>query len=331
MKLGQRTSELKDNKITRTDKPKQNLALGVTLMLLGGLGFSMMNLFIRLMGPDISSVQKMFFRNLFVFLITLIPLMRLPRGRRNPINNRSDLGYMLLRSVFGTLGMLANFIAVDLMPIANASVLNKLSPFFTILFAALFLRERVNKIQILGVIISFVGVIILSQPDTGGFTLAYLIPILIGVGGGLFAGAAYTSVRYLGSRGIKGAFIVTFFAGFSTLALLPYVLLNYTPMNAQQWFYAILIGLSAVLGQYGITYAYQYAEPRSISIFDYSTVVFTMILGMLFLGQIPGVYALIGSGIVFFAFFIMFIYNHIQAKKEMRLDAEAKALEAKEL
>lgn len=312
------TDKITTSKEERTKAPQvanKNLAKGVIFMLVGGLGFSLMNLFVRKMGGDIPSIQKTFFRNIFVFIFTLIPLLRLDKTQRWPIKNRADLAYTILRSMFGTLGLLANFVAVDLMPIANASVLNKLSPFFTIIFAAIFLREKVNLAQVIGLITAFIGVVILAQPEAGGFQAEFLIPVLIGIAGGLFAGAAYTTVRYLGTRGIRGAFIVTFFAGFASIVLLPFVLMNYKPMSSEQWLYAILIGICAVLGQYGITYAYQYAEPRKISIFDYSTVVFTMILGMVFLGQIPTAYSLLGSIIIFLALFLMFIYNYVQAKK----------------
>ena len=293
--------------------------IGVSLMLISGLGFAVQGLFVNLAG-DLPSEQKTFFRYVVVFMVSFFYLWRTrSKNRRNKvqnttlIKNKGDLGWLILRSTLGTLGVLANFYVLELIPIGNAQMLNKLSPFFTIIFSSIFLNERVNKVQAAGIVTAFIGVVVLLDPDMGGISTEYLFPILIGVLGGLAAGAAYTTIRHLGSRGMEGSFIVFFFAGFGMLVLLPMVLINYVPMTGMQWLYMLLLGLGAVAGQYGITYAYHFAEPRRISIFDYSAVVFALILGALFLDQIPSLASIIGSIIIFLAFLMMFIYNRVQS------------------
>lgn len=296
---------------TFLDNPDNGFFIGVLLMLISGLGFAIMGLFVRLSG-DIPSIQKTFFRNFTVFFVSFYVLWREDHDIRHLKPTKHILFFLLARSAFGLLGVISNFYAVDHMPIANAQVLNKLSPFFTIIFAALFLKEKMNKVQIAGVFLAFVGVVFLASPDVGSMNWSQIFPILIGVLGGLCAGAAYTCVRYLAMHGVAGSFIVCFFAGFSLVALAP-SLIHFQPMTPTQWFYMFLIGLFAMIGQYGITFAYRFAPPNKISIFDYSSVVFSMILGMIFLGQIPHGTSIVGSVIVFFAFLMMFIYNRTHA------------------
>lgn len=288
--------------------PNNRFTIAVMLMLVSGFGFALMNLFVRLSG-DLPAMQKSFFRNFVVFFVALFVLYRQRDRKRVTDYARKDYVWLMLRSVFGTVGIIANFYSVDHMPLANASVLNKLSPFFTIIFSAMFLREKVNRVQFFGIATAFAGVVILSKPDAGGLDPAHLFPILVAILGGITAGAAYTCVRYLGTNGVSGSFIVCFFSGFSCLIMLPSLLLHYRPMTAEQVLYMFLIGVSAMVGQYGVTYAYRFARPNRISIFDYSMVIFATILGMVFLGQVPDVYVILGSIVIFLAFLMMFLYN----------------------
>ena len=130
--------------------------------------------------------------------------------------------------MFGTAGILCNFYAVDHLVLADASMLNKMSPFFAVLFSCLILKEKVTVPQ--GVIVAgaFIGSMFVVKPT---FSNMDLIPSIIGLCGGIGAGAAYTMVRKLGENGEKGPFIVFFFsviydiagiadAGFRNLALI---------------------------------------------------------------------------------------------------------------
>lgn len=298
-----------------SEQNNRNYLIAVTLMLLSGTGFATMNLFIRLAG-DLPSMQKTFFRNAVVFVVALFVVLRENRGRKKWIRTKSEGFWLLVRSLFGLIGVLANFYAVDRIPIANASVLNKLSPFFTIIFAALFLREKVNKIQIASILIAFAGVLILSRPDVSA--MAQLFPTLIGVLGGLAAGAAYTTIRHMAKQGTDGSLVVLFFSAFSCVALLPNLLFNYHPMTPWQWLCMFLLGIGAMVGQYGITFAYKYAPPAKISIFDYFNVIITTLLGIFVLNQYPTKNTIIGAAVVFSAFLLMYLYNqreYVKSKK----------------
>jgi drug/metabolite transporter (DMT)-like permease len=69
-------------------------------------------------------------------------------------------------------------------------------------------------------------------------------------------------------------------------------------MRPIQWLYLILAGVSASLGQFAITTAYKYAPAKEISVFDYTQVIFAALLGLIFLGEVPVLYSLLGYTII---------------------------------
>ena len=93
--------------------------------------FALMNMFVRLSG-DLPSIQKSFFRNFVAFFFALMVLLRSKEGFSF---NKKNLPVFIGRSAFGTIGILCNFYAVDHLLLSDASILNKLSPFFAIIFS----------------------------------------------------------------------------------------------------------------------------------------------------------------------------------------------------
>ena len=246
---------------------------GILFILLAAFFFSLMSVFVRLSG-DVPTMQKAFFRNIVAAVVAMIILLR---SKTKISLKKENLPPLLLRSVFGTIGILANFWAVDNLGIADANMLNKLSPFFAILMSIFILGEKPNRIEWLSVILAFIGAAFVAKPSAGIVSL----PALVGILGGFTAGTAYTFVRKAGLQGVKGPIVVAFFSTFSTLVLLPNLLLNYTPMSARQLLFLVLAGCSAAGGQLSITAAYQHAPARDISVFDYSQVVYAALFGII--------------------------------------------------
>lgn len=264
---------------------------GMLSIMAAAFFFAAMNVFVKLSG-DLPAPQKSFFRNLIAMIFAFMILMR--SGEKLSYRKK-DLPMLLMRSIFGTIGILCNFYAVDHLLVSDASMLNKLSPFFVIIFSALFLKEKANTVQKISVVIAFIGALFVIKPSMDVFRN---INSLIGVMGGLGAGIAYTCVRQLGKQGVKGARVVFFFSSFSCLVLVPYLLVDYHPMTMQQLLCLIGAGLMAAGGQFSITAAYNFAPAKEISVFDYTQVVFAAILGFFFLGQIPDLYSVIGYVII---------------------------------
>ena len=285
---------------------KKSKAIG--FILLSAFGFAMMNVFIKLAG-DLPVMQKGFFRNLVAMFAACIVLLRQKSGFRW---KKGNLPLLLLRASFGTLGIFCNFYAVDHLVLADANILNKMSPFFAILFSLVLLRERANAVQIGAVLAAFCGALLVIKP---GFSAA-LRPALIGLFGGLCAGLAYTAVRALSKKGEVGARIVFFFSAFSTLVALPALLFDYHPMSFAQFACLIAAGLAATLGQFGVTLAYAHAPAKEISVFDYTQVLFAALLGFFIFGQTPDIWSVIGYLVICGISVVMFFYNRTLESKE---------------
>ena len=208
---------------------------GIVYVLIAAFGFSLMSMFVKLAG-DLPSFEKAFFRN-FVALIFIVILML--RSHTSFLPARRNLPALFGRCFFGTLGLLCNFYAISKLNLPDANMLNKLSPFFAIVFSIFLLREKPNLVQVLGVLVAFGGSVCIIKPS---FDNPQALPALAGALGGLGAGAAYTFVRYLGARGENGSRIVFYFSAFSCLVCLPLLLLDYEPLSARQLVYLLLAG-----------------------------------------------------------------------------------------
>ena len=274
---------------------------GIIYILFAAFGFAMMSTFVRLAG-DVPSIQKSFFRNLVALICASVIMVK---NRVSFSGDKKNLGLLIVRSTCGTIGILCNFYAVDHLLLSDATMLNKMSPFFAIVFSYIFLREKVNLVQIFSLVGAFVGCLFIIKPSAS----MEAFPAIVGLIGGMGAGAAYTTVRRLGQRGEKGPFIVFFFSAFSCLVVLPYVLFNYQPMTIMQFVYLLLAGISAAVGQFAVTAAYCYAPAKEISVYDYSQVIFSAILGFFLFGQIPDRYSVIGYLLICGMAIFMFLYN----------------------
>lgn len=283
---------------------------GIVLIVLSALCFALMSMFVRLAG-DVPSVQKSFFRNAVAMVFAAVILLR---EHTRPRLTRTSWECLLLRAFFGTLGILCNFYAVDHLVLADASILNKMSPFFAILCSYFVLKEKISPARMAIVLGAFVGSLFVIKPS---FQNTALIPAFVGLLGGLGAGIAYTMVRKLGQLGVKGPFIVFFFSAFSCLVTLPYLIFNYHPMTSTQLLYLLLAGLSATGGQFTITAAYIYAPAREISVYDYSQIIFSSLLGFFVFGQTPDVWSIIGYVVIVSMAVLMFLYNTRKSKNVM--------------
>ena len=280
---------------------------GILLIVLSAFCFALMSMFVRLAG-DVPSVQKSFFRNIVAAVFAAVILLR---AHTRPRLTRDAWVYLLLRAFFGTLGILCNFYAVDHLVLADASILNKMSPFFAILCSYFVLKEKITPARMVIVLGAFVGSLFVIKPS---FQNTSLLPALVGLLGGLGAGVAYTMVRKLGQLGVKGPFIVFFFSAFSCLVTLPYLIFNYHPMSSTQLLYLLLAGLSATGGQFTITAAYIYAPAREISVYDYSQIIFSSMLGFFVFGQTPDVWSILGYVLIVSMAVVMFLYNTRKSK-----------------
>lgn len=282
---------------------------GIICIILSAFCFALMSCCVRLAG-DLPSIQKSFFRNLVAALFALILLMKDIRAGKDVSINRRQLPFLLLRSMFGTIGILCNFYAVDHLVLSDASMLNKMSPFFAILCSYFVLKETITPVQGGAVLFAFIGALFIIKPTLSNMDL---FPSMIGLLGGLGAGTAYTMVRRLGQTGINKTVIVLFFSSFSCLVTLPFLIFDYHPMSGLQIAALIGAGLAAAGGQFSVTNAYCFAPAREISVYDYTQVIFSALLGFFLFGQVPDLLSLVGYVLICGTGIGMFLYNRRHA------------------
>lgn len=287
---------------------------GIFFIILSSFSFASMSLFVQLSG-DLPFMQKTFFRNIVALVFSLSIIIKNKIGFKF---KKENLIFLFLRATFGTMGMILNFYAIENLILSDATMLNKISPFFVIIFSYLILKEKIKMWQVLSIGVAFIGCLFIINPNmilgliTGVKIESDLnnIPALAGLLGAMSAGMAYTMIRLLSNRGENGAFIVFFFSLFSTIVTLPYFVFYHHPMEIIQVVYLLLAGLSASFGQFAITAAYSYAPAKEISVFDYSQIIFSAIFGYFIFGQVPVVTSFIGYGIIIAVAIFMFVMNN---------------------
>ena len=275
---------------------------GIIYIVVAAFGFSVMSLFVKLAG-DLPAFQKAFFRNFIALIFITVMMLRENIGFAP---KKENIPGLLGRSLCGTLGLLCNFYALGTLNLSDANMLNKLSPFFAIIFSIFLLREKPTAAQVLGVAVAFGGSLLIIKP---GFADAQLIPALAGVLGGLGAGAAYTFVRKLGKKGENSKRIVFYFSAFSCLFCLPFLIVRYKSMTFLQTLYLIFAGTFACVGELGITKAYLCAPAKEISVYDYTQVIFAALLGFFVFGDLPDIWSVLGYILICGAGVAMFFYN----------------------
>lgn len=270
----------------RVDKKK-----GIFFILLSATSFAGMSTFVRLSG-DIPTIEKAFFRNVVALAVSGIIFLT---NRRTGELNHAGIKFIAGRAIFGTLGLVCNFYAIGQIALADANMLNKMSPFFAVIFSAIFLKEKISVKQIFLILCAFSGSLLIIKPSISNLAM---FPSLIGALGGMFAGAAYASLRGATTHGVDKNFVIFTFSVFSTVVLLPFMLLNFTRPTLMQLIYLLLCGACSACGQLCITTAYSHAPAKDISIYDYSQVVFSTLFGIIIFNQIPDALSFIGYAII---------------------------------
>ena len=275
---------------------------------MSAFSFAFMFAFVRLSG-DLPTMQKVFFRN-FVALFFALGVMKKKHIRFGCATRKNSM-VLFTRSLAGSLGMIGNFYAIDVLVLSDASILNKMSPFFCVLFSFIFLREKLKIFNIVTITGAFIGALFVIKPT---FANADLFASLAGFLGGMAAGLAYTCVRYLGQHGEKGPMIVAYFSLFSCLITLPFLIIDFHPMSIWQVLCLLAAGFGAAGGQFAITAAYSNAPAREISIFDYTQIIFTATLGFLMFGDKPDIWSLLGYIIIISMAMTVFIFSNKKAQ-----------------
>ena len=236
--------------------------------------FMVVKIFVKMM-PHIPPMEIVFFRCLISFLITYYLLKR--KGHNILGTNRSLL---MMRGIFGTIGLYCYFVILQEIPLATASTLIYFTPLFTSLVGVFLLREKMSIIQWILLLIAFFGIILIQGFDSR-VNIFYL---LIGLGGSLCAAFAYSIIRYLRDKEHSLVLMIYFpMIAFPIGGLIS--IFNWVQPNLIDLFLLILIGVFTQFAQYFMTKAFQSEKVSKVSIVSYSELVFVLLIGNIFFDE----------------------------------------------
>ena len=281
------------------------LNLGVKYMLFASLMFAIMGAFAKLASTSMSSLEVVFFRNIFgVFIIGYAIV-------KKPMTHKGGKPLLLFfRGFMGFIALLAFFYNIAHIPLGEAMTYSKTSPIFTALFAWLFLSEKLSIKGWGAVLLGFVGILFITQPFGIGFSKYDMLGIASGVGAAL----AYTSVRelkqYYDTRAIVLSFMLVgsvgpalllWLSNFVYIPSLDFMLGEFVMPSGIVWLYVVAMGIFATLAQVYMTKAYGETKAGIVGAVSYSNIVFSIIVG-LFLGDaLPSLITTMGIALIIVA------------------------------
>ena len=262
---------------------------GALWLVSGGFIFTSNSAMIRLLSTEIESVQTAFFRAFFSVLL-LAPMML--TGRVKPWQSERIQGHFW-RTAMGTTSMVLGFYAVSMLPLADATALAFSQPLFSVVLAALVLREKVRWRRWSATIIGFIGVLVMVRPGSGSLQPGAAVALL----NALASATSILLVRRL-SDSEKPLMILTQFALFSTLLLAGPAIWFWKWPSAWGWALAIGVSISATIGQYFWVQAFAVGEMSAVAPFDYLRLPFAVFVGWMIWSEMPVIWTYVGAAIV---------------------------------
>lgn len=277
---------------------KEDVSLGIKYMLIASLLFAFMGASAKELSDSISSVEVVFFRNLFGVVLILFSIYRKPL-----VQEGGKPLLLIFRGLAGFIALLMFFYNIAEIPLAEAMTFSKTSTIFTAVFAYFFVKEKLGFKGWLGVFVGFIGILFITKFDGSSLDKTDWLGILCGVGAAL----AYTSIRelrkYYDSRAIVlsfmgigtiGPLILMIISQFYTNASFDFMLSTFVMPKTEDWIYIILLGLFATYAQIYMTKAYSCAKAGIIGTISYANIAFSIILGMILGDSFPDIWIVLG-------------------------------------
>ena len=282
---------------------------GILCMIASALAFSLMQIAVKLTSENVSIFLQVVFRN---FLLAAFSIVMLKKNKKKLIPVKEHRVALFFRGFLGLFGVVLYFYATKNLATANAAILQKSSPFFVMIFAAIFLNEKLKKVHILSLVVAFLGAYFVTNPS-GGYNI---IPALAGIFSAVFAAGAYTIIGKLGKSENPYRIMLAFGAVTCICLVVPLIMTYQRPLPID-WLWLVLIGAFGGLGQYLLTIAYLYAPAGEVSIYNYTSVIFSAVLGFIIFKDKIEPIEFLGIFLILLSALILFVYNR---KKLRELD-----------
>jgi drug/metabolite transporter (DMT)-like permease len=223
-----------------------------------------------------------------------------------------------IRGLYGTIGMVLNFGAVILLPLAEATTLNFTGPIWAVILSMVLLKDKVGPWRWGAVVLGFVGILIIAQPGGGHIPLA---GALVALAGAFLVALISIQIADLG-RTEKPITIVFYFAAFSTpmtALALPFVAHGH---DLAGWLLLLAIGIAGSIGQLLLTAALRFGKVASVIVMDYSSLFWATVYGWAWFGMLPPASTWMGAPLVVAAGLIIAWREHVLSR-ERRASAVA--------
>jgi drug/metabolite transporter (DMT)-like permease len=276
-----------------------NVIKAVLLKIASALLFAVMSVLVRWLGERYPVGQVVFFRSAFAILPVVV--IYAWRGELEAaIRMGRPFGH-IGRGLTAVGAMFCNFSALARLPVVDATAISFVSPLFTVALSALILKERVRIYRWSAVVIGFSGVLVMLAPylDLARSTASQVgvIGAMLGVVGAFFAAGSTIQTRAM-TRTETTSSIVFYFSLICALAGLATWPLGWIMPTWAELTALIVIGFCGGLAHILLTESYRLAPASLIAPFDYTSMLWALLLGFLVFGEVPGVFVYIGAGII---------------------------------
>jgi drug/metabolite transporter (DMT)-like permease len=277
------------------EKNKDTPQAAIAWMVLAGLCFSATGVFVKLSGEvDVVVWTVIFGRSAVIAVMTYI----LSKIRKVSLSFKEPK-WLISRCITGFSAMACYFYAIPLIPLTTAVVLQWTSPLFVALFSGYLIKEKVSPFLFVCIGIAFAGTVLIISPSFE----AIETNALYALASGILSALAYLSIRELRSTASSES-VVFWFAIFCVIVSLPLSARELTTLSSYEIQILVGVGITAGIGQIGMTRAFHAAKAAYIGAFSYSTVVVSWIYGLYIFDEVLsfwdmlGTLLIVGSGII---------------------------------
>ena len=257
----------------------------IAWMVLAGLCFSATGVFVKLSGGLLIVWTVIFGRSIVIAMMTFI---------LSKIQNKSlsfeEPKWLIARCVSGLSAMACYFYAIPLISLTTAVVLQWTSPLFVALFSGYLIKEKVSPFLFVCIGVAFTGTILIISPSFEAIEINALYALISGI----LSAIAYLSIRQLRSTATSES-VVFWFAIFCVIFSLPFSVKELLTISTYEIQVLIGVGVTAGIGQIGMTKAYHAAKAAYIGAFSYSTVVVSWIYGFFIFNEILSIWDMVGT------------------------------------
>ena len=257
----------------------------IAWMVLAGLCFSATGVFVKLSGGLLIVWTVIFGRSIVIAIMTFI---------LSKIQNKSlsfeEPKWLIVRCISGLSAMACYFYAIPLISLTTAVVLQWTSPLFVALFSGYLIKEKVSPFLFICIGIAFTGTILIISPSFEAIEINALYALISGI----LSAIAYLSIRQLRSTATSES-VVFWFAIFCVIFSLPFSVKELLTISTYEIQVLIGVGITAGIGQIGMTKAYHAAKAAYIGAFSYSTVVVSWVYGFFIFNEVLSIWDMVGT------------------------------------